>query len=467
MNQADITAKASQADQWIDTLQLVAFKIIPIIIGIALLIVAVGYILNQRKKQAVQMSQLKKEGKEKATGIIFGKLRRKLIYSPTNSEGHAIVFGGSGLGKTSAILIPTLRSWNGTSFTIDISGDICKNVDMPNKLIYEPADPKSTPYNIFGPIDQIKDVSDKNEALEQLALLIMPNDEKAADASRFFRTEGRKILTASLIALYHKKFDFIKICETIVGNNWKDLFTIIEETENKNAIQYINSFEGTSKQNTSGCKQNCDDALKLFATNEKVKSTIRRPKKKEVSFTPEMLEKHNVFVIIEDTKLKLYAPLMNIITAQSLEFFSTRSNESKTMILFALDEFASFGRIEITEALRKLRKKHVRIIPLTQSMADIDLVYGREERMAMMNNFRFKVVLGADDTDTQEYFAKLIGYQDSKKHSKSTNENTTTMTESETKEFVVDPADLARLKDHLILLHPDGHIMLKKNFYFQ
>lgn len=432
-----------------------------------LLFVAVLMFLDWRKTHKKRKTQLKTASKAKAHGVVFGKKGMNVIYSPTNQEGHIAVFGGSGLGKTSALLIPTLRSWSGTSFTIDISGDICKNVDMPHKMIYEPANPKSIPYNIFGPIDRLKNEDDKNEALEELAFLMMPDDEKMADTAKFFNTEGRKILTASLIAFYHAGMDFIPICEKIVGSSWKDLFNAIDSTEYSKAIQYINSFAGASEQNTAGCKQSADAVLKLFATNERVKRTIRRPYSQEVAFTPSRLEKNNVFVVVDDSKLKLYAPLLHIITAQSLEYFSNRSNDSKTTILFCLDEFASLGKMEITDALRKLRKKHVRIMMLTQSMADIDLIYGHDERMAMMNNYRFKVVLGADDTDTQEYFAKLIGYQDTKKHSTSSNANQTTHTESEAKEWVIEPAELARLGKELVLLHPDGHLKLKKNFYYK
>ncbi len=73
------------------------------------------------------------------------------------------------------------------------------------------------------------------------------------------------------------------------------------------------------KKITAGCKQAVDKVLKLFATNEKVKKTLRRPKKEE-SFTPKELESHNVFVIVEDSKLKLYSPLLRIITSQCMEF---------------------------------------------------------------------------------------------------------------------------------------------------
>lgn len=400
-------------------------------------------------------------------GILFGKQGGKITYSSTDAEGHIAVFGGSGLGKTSALLIPTLRSWTGTSFTIDISGDICRNVDIPNKLTYNPANAASIPYNIFGAIDGLATEDDRNEALEELAFLLMPDGYLKDDAARFYQNEGRKIVTASLIAFYHQGMDFIQICEKVVGSSWCDLFNAIDASSYPKAIQYINSFSGASEINTAGCKQAADSTLKLFAVNERIKQTIRRPKDGEACFTPQTLENNNVFVVIEDSKLKLYAPLLHIITAQCLEFFSERSNNADTTILFCLDEFASLGRLEITGALRKLRKKHVRIMMLTQSMSDIDLIYGRDERMAMLNNYRYKVILGADDTDTQEYFAKLIGQKPVKKRSKSHNAKSTTHTVSMEKDWAIEPARLAHLGDNLVLLHPSGYVTLKKNFYFQ
>ena len=59
-----------------------------------------------------------------ARGILFGKKLSLLAYSPEQDEGHILVMGPSGTGKTSALLIPTLRSWQGTALVVDISGDI-------------------------------------------------------------------------------------------------------------------------------------------------------------------------------------------------------------------------------------------------------------------------------------------------------------------------------------------------------
>lgn len=431
-------------------------------------IVGSAIALNKlRKWNKEHKSVLKVAPKKKASGVLFGKKKGKIVYSPATAEGHIAVFGGSGSGKTSAVLVPTLKSWTGTAFVIDISGDICKNVPDMDKVIYEPANAHSTPYNIFGAIDNLKTETERMQSLEELAFLLMPENPTMNDTSLFFLNEGRKILTAALIAFYTQGLDFVPICEKVVTLSWKDLFCEIDSIGNVKASAYLTSFVGTNEVTTAGCKQAADSALKLFALNDIVKKTLHRPSKGEISISPEMLEKRSIYLVIEDSKLKLYAPLLHIITAQTLEFFSDRPLEAENTILLALDEFASLGKLDITDALRKLRKKHIRIMMLTQSMADIDLIYGNKERAAMMNNFSYKVVLSASDTETQEYFSKLIGYDYLPKKSISRSGKHVTRTESDTKDFIVEPSHLAHLKDNLILLHPDGYSQLKKNFYYE
>ena len=54
------------------------------------------------------------------------------------------------------------------------------------------------------------------------------------------------------------------------------------------------------------------------------------------------------------------------------------------------------------------RKRHIRIMVLTQSLADLDMIYGKDEWKAMLGNFKFTVLLGCKDTETQEYFSKML-----------------------------------------------------------
>ena len=392
-----------------------------------------------------------------AKGVLFGKKFGLLGYSPEQDEGHILVLGPSGTGKTSALLIPTLRSWQGTALVVDISGDISANVNTPNKIVFDLTSENCIPYDVFASIRAVTDETERQERLEQLAYLLLPDKANDSEAGIFFCKNGRKMITAALICYYGMGWEFIEICEHFLGNDWRSLLNDIAKQNNQTANMFISSFAGASEQNTAGCKQAADDALKLFATNEKIKNALRTPTSYEQSISPATLETNSVYVYIPEEKLEIYGDLMRIITAQSMEYFSARPKENKQMILFCLDEFASFGKLQITPALRRLRKRRIRILVLTQSVSDVDMIYGKDERIAMLGNFKFTVLLGCKDTETQEYFSKMIGEK-------------RTLLPADTSQKpqpLIKPADLAHLEQDLFVICDDGAIRLRKNFYFK
>lgn len=400
---------------------------------------------------------IKYRPKKKTQGILFGKKYGLIAYSPEQQEGHIIVMGPSGTGKTSALLIPTLRSWQGTALGVDISGDISANVHSDNKIIFDHTSGQCVPYDVFAAVDATADETERHERLEQLAYLLLPDKANDSEAGVFFTKNGRKIITAALICYYAVGWDFITICEYFLSHDWRSLMNDIAAKDNQTANMYISSFAGASEQNNAGCKQAADDALKLFAINGKIKNALRKPKEGELSISPATLESNSVYIYIPDEKLKIYGDLLRIITAQSMEYFSSRPPEHMQMILFCLDEFASFGKLQITEALRKLRKRHIRIMVLMQSLADLDMIYGRDERKAMLGNFRFTVLLGCKDTETQEYFSKMIGDKPIPKGEENT----------QRPQPIVKPAELAHLEQDLYVIADSGVHRLRKNFYFR
>ena len=317
-----------------------------------------------------------------AKGVLFGKKFGLLAYSPEQDEGHILVLGPSGTGKTSALLIPTLRSWQGTALVVDISGDISANVNTANKIVFDPTSESCIPYDVFASINAVADETERQERLEQLAYLLLPDKANDSEAGIFFCKNGRKMITAALICYYGMGWGFVEICEFFLGHDWRSLLNDIAKQQNPIANMFISSFAGASEQNTAGCKQAADDALKLFATNEKIKNALRKSASYEQSISPAALETSSIYIYIPDEKLKIYGDLLRIITAQSMEYFSSRPPENKQTILFCLDEFASFGKLQIVESLRKLRKRRIRILVLTQSVSDVDMIYGKDERKA-------------------------------------------------------------------------------------
>lgn len=445
----------------------------PYMMAAAVVFAVFALIYDQRRKH--KQSAVRFGSQTSAHGVIFGKKGTRLAYSPESAEGHVGVFSASGTGKTAAVGIPTLRAWQGTSFVIDISGDICRNCpNMPHRLVFEPDNSSTIPYSIFAPIDTLKSSEDKHEALEQLAFLIMPEPPQITENAKFFLANGRKILTAALIAFYSQGLDFIAICEKIVGSSWIDLFRAIDQTGNHAAQMYINSFQSTSEQNTAGCKQSCDDAIKLFATNGHIKHCLRRPMSAETAVEPQKIEENNIFIVISEDKLALYSPLLNIIASQVMQYIGKRqiSTQNQTILLF-LDEFASL-KIDselVLDAVRRFRKRCCRLMLLTQNIADLELIYGKAAARAILSNLRFKELLGGlNEPDSQKYFAELIGYTIAQRKSTTSSSASSSHTKSESREWRIEPSDLDRQgKDTALLLSSDfehGYIRLKKNFYF-
>ena len=430
---------------------------------------------GKKTKKNIKLRDLEWGKRGKVSGIIFGRKKDKVLYSPTSKEPHIFVCAGTGKGKTSGVLIPTLRSWNGSSLTIDISGDISKNCpNMPCKLIYEPENPQTIPYDVFAMIDKMDGENAQNEALCQLAILLMPEPPNVQDAGKFFLQNGRKILMATLIAFYHSGLDFTEICRKILSTSWQELFAEIEDTGNEDSLMYISGFEGANETNTGGCYQTVCDSINLFATNVNVRNSVRRPRENEDCLEPSKIEESNIFVIVQDEKLKLYSPLMNILVSQFMQYISSRNVKGKerddSTILLSLDEFASL-RLDaemVSEAAQKYRKRFCRIIILTQNLADLIVLYGQDRTRSIVGNFDDKVLLGGiGDLESLEYFSKMIGYKETTKRSVSRSQNGMSRTESEDKEYIIEPAELDRLGDDMILISPEGHFQLQKNFYYK
>lgn len=427
----------------------------------------------------------------RAEGIIFGAdpSTGRLVCSPSEAEGHVLVVGGSGTGKTSALLIPTLLHWQGTALVIDISGDIARNVTwIPGKVVIGPsaAKYKQAPDILMGwdPLseaDRALELGDDDEffrQIERIAYTLLPDQMNASDVDAYYTMQGRNVIIATFLAFYdmtnaspfYNKNLFIDLCEQIYFQHWRELFTAIDEQDNELASGHLAGLRGSSENIITNSWQSAHDAVKVFATDKRLQNCFERS-----PFTgcPRNLESLLMFICIDDADLELYSPFLRLITTQCLVYLSSR-HESRTIpVLLALDEFASLGRMDITPALRKLRKRHARIMLLTQSTADIDLIYGRDERMSMLNNFAYKAILSASDADTQRYIADLIGQEITTARTDTVNaqggwfNKPLTTSYSEIKDYIVQPADLAQLGNELILLHPQGHMRLRKHFYFK
>lgn len=419
--------------------------------------------------------QKRKKVKEEPHGVILGKNERDgtVFYSPEMEEGNIFVSGFPGTGKTAGILIPTLLNFRGKVFCIDISGDISAVIKRPGQYNYRPEEGIGR-YDVFFAVNHAESRAERLEQLALIAQLIMPTPKNTDSNNKFFRDNGRAMLNACLIYFYQKGYEFGEMCIEITKMSAEELLNMllsVEEEYQDYILPLISCFIGANEKNTQGCKGDMDDAIKFFATNENVRKTLCSAEPGKKCIAPQMLEIFSMFIIIPQQKLETYQPLLRLITGQMLNHFTGRPLNAKGTILLALDEFGRFGNVAgIVDALGTLRKRKVRVLLMTQTIPDLDGVYGMADREAILGNCAFRVCLGAMDKTTQEYFSFAVG-----KHYKTryganmSSNNGDRYSLNEQREEIIEPAELAYIhsRNKLLVLTPQGYLRLEKFLWYK
>jgi type IV secretory pathway TraG/TraD family ATPase VirD4 len=220
--------------------------------------------------------------------------------------------------------------------------------------------------------------------------------------------------------------------------------------------------------------------------------------KKDV-IKPDLLEQgDDIFLQIPEYKINQWKVLITLIIQQFLTHFERRQEGDNVPILFLLDEFARFGKLEaVIHGLATLRSKRITICILIQSLAQLDATYGPEQRKIICDNCGYKAVLSATDVDTQKYFSALVGtkmytqqqFSETAGESKDNKSfisfvldtltgehpsgsgsasvsNSQSISTSEVERAVIKPEDFAYLKNDMVLLTPEGYSRVVKCPYY-
>ena len=132
--------------------------------------------------------------------------------------------------------------------------------------------------------------------------------------------------------------------------------------------------------------------------------------------------------------------------------------------MFLLDEFARLGKIEsILNGLATLRSKGITVCLIFQSLAQLDVIYGKEQRKVICDNCGYWAVLRVNDNESAKYIADSIGTYDKTDFKALGNRGTSTTTEEKR---IVKPEMLARLDRELVMLTPYGYLRVTKTPYY-
>ena len=428
-----------------------------------LIVVLFGAALLHLMGQPQQTKPPKDLLRNKPQGFVFGEHRRlwrepHYFCKDENTDGHILIVGGAGSGKSSGLAIPSLRAWNERIFAIDIKGELsAATANKPGqRKIFNPMQPDSHGYDPFYLLARSDNPAQDAKAI---AAAVIPEPANVKDP--FWVQAAQNLLTGFVLHYQAAGYSFVDTIALILSRPIDLHVKYLLETSPCNAAAlHLNQFAGMDTKTLSGIFAELSNHIMLFATDEHIKAALS----KENTISPEDLENGiDVYLSIPEDKLDVWKGLFTLITNQFLKHFERRPDNNAAPILFLLDEFARMGKIEaIATGLTTLRSKKITIALIIQSLAQLDYLYGPALRRVILDNCSYKAILGATDADTQEYFSRLVGTREATRQGESTNyapdrgeERGHTVSQHVIDRRIIQPHEFATLRD-VVLLSPWG-----------
>ena len=413
-------------------------------------------------------------------GILFGKQYNKYVINPESMDGHVMVIGGPGTGKSACIAIPTLIHWRGAVFAIDIKGELYAHTRQrrQNIKVFAPQDPKNRyGYDPYFFLKHSDNPAAEARAIAQ-ATIPLPPDIK----DTFWIESAQTILTSAILHYQALGFSFIETLEKILDHRARILFEILADSPNIKAARCVRNYVGMDDKTIMSIFPHLSNAIEAIVNNDALAAALSQ---KEV-ITPQDLENgQDVYIQIPEHLLSQWKTLTALIVNQFMTFFERRPEDDRNNpqsgenrpILVMLDEFPRIGKVpKIIDGLATLRSKKITICLVAQSLAQLELIYGATARKVIADTCAFKAVLGATDAETQKYFSDLVGAYEKIRNQTTQNygsilgvpSGSSTQRSTEDGKPIIRPEELAALPDILLLYPlPQNFCKVQKQPYYQ
>lgn len=428
------------------------------------------------KEQAMRPPVNRKLLYSKPQGIFFGKYKGKYVCRDIEEDGHVLLIGGTGSGKSSRSVINTILCNPLTAiFAIDIKGELSyKATKYGSKRvrIFNPQDRSSYGYNPLYGLSEKSSVQEIYERMQLISfsLIAMPASLK----DPFWKNSSRNLLIGLLVYYFKQgSHSFVEIVDQILSAPIKEQIEAILNNSRKTSVEYryIVGFKDMEEETLGGIVGEMNNHLQIFANDQDIRYAFKDSPHK---ISPKYLLKgKSVFISIKEEKLTAYYDVLQMIINQMLAELEKRP-EGEKPILFIIDELPrilSAGKIDrLLDAARTLRSRKVTLFLITQSVEALMIAFSENEAMDLISNCPYVIVLNASSSKTQKLICDWAGkYRACKKSWNLDGDgmvNNNRITVSYNDENILEPADLKRLGNDAILFSPYGYYRIKKCAYY-
>lgn len=363
--------------------------------------------------------------------ILIGKSLdgMKIALPVLSRSGHVQIIGSTGRGKTESVIIPWMVQdmiQNRISVLIDGKGD--KSIYELLKAVNDEVcgNDVEIAYFDFGNIEESMTTNPlKFGSPQQIVDRLFSSLE--FENIYFKNVSFQACLT--IVKMIHAQSDFKlrevtfkQLAEVLTDDgSFADLFSGIQESEKKNFESEMSKFLSQKYSDRQEKLSGFIAQIETFATGELAEILNGSREGKESFSLPEIVYpslsktfKQQIAVILIPTLLyQQSAAILGKILLQEIAWTIAmkEKNQNKWFSSIFLDEFSSFVYPGFLGILNKARSTNTAFHISHQSLGDLTAI-GEGFAQSIHTNTNIKCVLGVNDPDTADFFAKHFGTRD-------------------------------------------------------
>ncbi|MDR3444984.1 MULTISPECIES: type IV secretory system conjugative DNA transfer family protein [unclassified Dyella] len=430
------------------------------------------YPLSRRKKQAMHGDarfahggDLRKKDMLKASdnGILVGKYKGDLVR--LSGQQFVILAAPTRSGKGVGVVIPNLLEYRESAVVLDIKQE---NFELTSGwrasqgheiYLFNPfAEDRRT--HRWNPLSYVSnDPAFRVSDLMSISAMLYPD---GSDDQKFWVSQARNAFMAFTLYLF-EKWDAdereglpqaLRVKPTL-GNVYR--LSSGDGTDLRQLYGHLAQQPFLSGNAQSAFANLLSQANETFASilgtfKEPLNAWIN-PVLDEATSTDDFLltdvrkKKMTIYIGIQPNKLAESRLIVNLFFSQLINLntkeLPQNNPELKHQCLLLMDEFTSIGKVEIiATAVAYMAGYNIRLLPIIQSMAQLDAAYGKDISRALITNHALQIVYAPREQQDANDYSEMLGYTTVRKENVTKGRNDKSRSQSEERRALMLPQEL-------------------------
>lgn len=364
-------------------------------------------------------------------GIVIGKFNGRLLRLP--GQQFAILAAPTRSGKGVGIVIPNLLDYQESMVVLDIKQE---NFDLTSGwrasqgqeiYLFNPfAEDRRT--HRWNPLSYVSPDPDfRISDLQAIAAMLYPD---GTDDQKFWVSQSRNAFLAFALFLFEKnrllqrdttggaqpRHPTLGEIYRLSSGDGSDLKTYFQElckapfishhtrTAFANLVSQaddtFNSILGTFKEPLNAFINPVLDAA--TSANDFLLTDVRK-------------KRMTIYIGIQPNKLAESRLIINLFFSQLINVNTKELPQNnpalKHQCLLLMDEFTSIGRVDIiAKAVSYMAGYNMRLLPIIQSMAQLDATYGKEQARTLITNHALQIIYAPREQQDANDYSDMLGY---------------------------------------------------------